>query len=548
VGLAAEPLRALRRGLARGAGFGLYVAVFKTPAQRNQLIASLQEGMPTAQLQTVTIRPDSTDILDEILKQVGESTSAPVMVVGFENVFSSDTESHPILRSLNLRRPDWPLLLKQPVVFWVPEYLLGILSRAAPDFLDWRTDTLHFPGVEMDQLQMLDSAIWEGGLDTRMPIEARIERVKELEARIAANEHSSDRVILSTVGSWLNELGLHLNWLGRMTEARDCFQKAATLFRGIRDQENEAIALGNLGDAYRLLSDADKALEFYDQALALSRASSSRHVESMVLGNFGIISHNKGEFQKAIEYLEQQLKIAREIGDRRGESVAMEGLALAYKELKEFVKSNELHEQALLIYREIGDRRGEANVLGNLGVNYKIFGDLAKAVEFQARKLAIVRKIGDRRGEASAIGNLGSIFFETRELHKAIDLFEQHIGIAKEIVDRKGECLATYHAAICYAHLNILPRAIELFDQAYNIAREIGDKRAEANSVGLSALISDSLDDREQAVKRAEAALQLSGYLDDSLAASIRAKLGEWRQPGGKVEAGVVSQSSSGAN
>ena len=31
----------------------------------------------------------------------------------------------------------------QPVVFWVADYLVGLLGREAPDFFDWRSDTLN---------------------------------------------------------------------------------------------------------------------------------------------------------------------------------------------------------------------------------------------------------------------------------------------------------------------------------------------------------------------------------------------------------------------
>jgi hypothetical protein len=115
-GLAVEPLRALRRGLARADGFALYIAVVKTPAQRNQLIMLLGEAMPKVTPQIVTIGKESTDVLDEIHKQLGGNISGPVMVIGLEDVLSSDTQSHPILNSLNLRRPDWPQLVSKPVV------------------------------------------------------------------------------------------------------------------------------------------------------------------------------------------------------------------------------------------------------------------------------------------------------------------------------------------------------------------------------------------------------------------------------------------------
>lgn len=269
---AAEPLRALRRGLARADGFALYIAVVNTPAQRNQLITLLGEAMPGVKLQTVTIGKEATDILVEIRQQIGETISGPVMVVGLEDALSSDTQTHPILNSLNLRRPDWPQLIPQPVVFWLPEYLLGLFARSAPDFLDWRSDTLNFPELEPAQLQALHSdAAWDRGMDTQMSADAKIERIKELESRIITNQHSHDPVILATVADWLNELGLHFELLGKTRKALDCFQKALSITHKIGNRKLEGVSLGNLGIAYGHLGKIDKAIELQEQSLVISR-------------------------------------------------------------------------------------------------------------------------------------------------------------------------------------------------------------------------------------------------------------------------------------
>ncbi|HEV7515230.1 MAG TPA: hypothetical protein VGR07_02915, partial [Thermoanaerobaculia bacterium] len=74
--------------------------------------------------------------LDEILAQVSSEAQGPVMVLGLEWSCPSDATYHPVLERLNLSRPRWPIELPRPVVFWVPEYMLGLLGREAPDFLD----------------------------------------------------------------------------------------------------------------------------------------------------------------------------------------------------------------------------------------------------------------------------------------------------------------------------------------------------------------------------------------------------------------------------
>lgn len=486
---AAEALRSLRRGLTRAGGFALYIAVVKTPAQRNQFITLLSEAMPTAKLQTVTITSGANDVLDEIHKQLGSIISGPVMIVGLEDVLSSDTEKHPILNALNLRRPDWPQLVPQPVVLWIPEHLLPILARSTPDFLDWRSDTLHFPDIETAQLQVLRSSIWESGFDTRMSAAARIERIKELEARVTSNEHSRDPVIRSTVANWLNELGAHLFLLGKMQEARNCFEKNLSFSREIGNRRGEGAALGNLGSAYFSLGDTRKSVEFYEQSLAIARETGNRRGESDALGGLGNTYAILGNAHKAIEFYEQSLVMTREIADRRGEGADLGNLGNVYKDLGETRKAIELYGQALTIGREIGDRQGEAHAIGNLGNAYETLGELHKSVEFYEQALAIYRKIGDRRGEGATLNRLGNAFLLLDDAHKALECHEQHLIFA----------------------------------------REIGDQRAEGNGLWNSALALDRLGERAKAIARAEAALKIREAIGDPNAAKVRVQLAEWR-------------------
>lgn len=488
-GLAAEPLRALRRGLTRGDGFALYVAVVKTPAQRNQLIKLLGEAMPAIQLNIVTLRGDSTDILEEVQKQLDGKISGPVMVTGLEDVLSSDTQSHPILNALNLRRTDWPQLVPQPVVFWLPEYLLPILARSAPDFLDWRSDTLHFPDIEPDQLQILQSATWGGGLDTRMPVEARLERIKELESRVAANEHNPDRVIRSTVTTWLNELGLHLMLLGRNQEAIGCFRKALSIVCELGDKRGAGTVFGNLGIAYSNLGDIRKAIEFYEQALVIARETGDRLAESQDVGNLGNAYKNMGDWRKAIEFYEQCLKLHRENGDRRGEGMDLGNLGLVYAELGDAHKAIEFAEQQLAIAREIGDRRGEGSALQNLGNAYADLVDRRKAIEFHEQALAIFREIGDRRGEGNILGDLGTVFANQGDTRKAIEFYNQALAMSREIGDRRGEGYAMWNSALALSQLG----------------------------------------ERAEAIARAEAGLKILEALEEPHAVKARAALAEWR-------------------
>ena len=170
-------------------------------------------------------------------------------------------------------------------------------------------------------------------------------------------------------GAYVLDLRLHprekIAWLERGVEAA----------RRSKDRTAEGMHLGNLGNAYAALGDAEKATLYYEQALAIAREIGDRRGEGNALGNLGLAYAALGDAKKAIEYCEQALAIARDIRDRRGEGNALGNLGLAYAALGDARKAIEYYEQALAIARDTGDRRGEGNSLGNLGIAYADLGD-----------------------------------------------------------------------------------------------------------------------------------------------------------------------------
>ena len=434
-GDASEALRSLRRGLERAQGFALFVAIVKTPAQCHELITLLREAAPALQLQTVTLRPDITDILDEVLRQAGPDLRGPVMIVGLDAALPSDATAQPLLQSLNLRRPEWPQLVRQPVVLWVPGHLYGLLARAVPDFLDWRSDTLHFPDLEPALLHALYSASWDGGLDTQMPLAARMERIRDLESRVAANEFSRDPGIRFTVAGWLNELGLHLQLRGRSREARVCFEKGLAIAREMGDRRGEGTALANLGNTFSTLGDDGKAIGFHEQHLAVARAVKDRSGEGKALGNLGNSYANLGDASKAIAFYEQALAIAREIGDQRGEGNALGSLGNAFYFLGDAHKAIKFYEQALVLMQKLGERQTEASTLGNMGTAYLTTGDVRKALGLYDQSLEIKREIGDHPGEGNGLFNLALSLSSLGHRAEAIATAEAALKIFEQIED-----------------------------------------------------------------------------------------------------------------
>jgi len=231
--------------------------------------------------------------------------------------------------------------------------------------------------------------------------------------------------------------------------------------------------LGNLGSAYLLLGQYQKAIEFHQQSLAIAREIGDRFGESRSLNTLGLAYKSLGQYQKAIEFHQQSLAIAREIGDRLGEASFLGNLGLAYKSLGQYQKAIEFYQQQLAIAREIGYRSGEATCLGNLGVAYNSLGQYHKAIEFHQQQLAIAREIGDRNVEAKSLNGLGIAYFSLGQYQKAIEFYQQSLAIAREIGDREVEGLCLSNLGILLAKQNQPELAIIFYKQSVNVRETI---------------------------------------------------------------------------
>jgi tetratricopeptide (TPR) repeat protein len=144
-------------------------------------------------------------------------------------------------------------------------------------------------------------------------------------------------------------------------------------------------------------------------------------------------------------------------------------------------------------------------------------------------QLEAARIAENRAAEGAALGNLGTAYADLGDARKAIEFFEQCLQLHREIGDRRGQGAALGNLGNAYADLGHPRKAIEFFEQQLVIVREIGNRRGEGNALFNSALALDKLGDRAQAIARAEAALRIFEAVEDPNAATVRAKVNEWR-------------------
>lgn len=380
----AQGLRALRRGLRRADGFALFIAVCNQPKESRQLIRALEESMPDLTLHTVELGEDIEDPLQAVLEQLSGKPRGPVMVLGLEHSNPSNAVTRPVLYSLNLGRAKWVEQLPQPVVFWIPEYLLGLMGREAPDFLDWRSDTVHFSGGGSDIGLSLLRLPWANPL-TGLSGEERERRLAELESRLAALPDSKDPSRGAARAEWLSELGDHYLFTGKFEAALTSYEQAMRLEEELGRPGRVIYNLSQLATLQVQMGNSQAGQSLLGEALKVAeRTGDLRWIDLM---------RQQMVLQRAIATGSLRPSMLNEDSDSE-EAVAFQNALRATSQDYSSLEREKFAQKALATFERVGSRNNAALtllVLCDLGIDR---GDLAQAEDRAKEALEIGRQLG----------------------------------------------------------------------------------------------------------------------------------------------------------
>ena len=283
-------------------------------------------------------------------------------------------------------------------------------------------------------------------------------------------------------------------------EALQKFDAARSLYRMLRNWEDEAYTLNQIGFIINRLGDRQQALNYYKQALSWHQTIRDRPLQAIILNNIGAVYYALGEKQQAIDYYNQALSLIRQmgdrpetsinlsnisnlpansdtsLGDRTTEATTLNNIGLAYKDLGEKQKAKEYFNQALILFRAMGDQAKEATTLNNIGLVYYDLGEKQQALDYYKQALDLIQKVGDRRGEAITLNNAGNTYSKLGNQQKAEEYFNQALPLFRSVGDRPGEALTLYNMAIIKGDQGNLIAALSDIETSIKIIENLRTK------------------------------------------------------------------------
>lgn len=260
-------------------------------------------------------------------------------------------------------------------------------------------------------------------------------------------------------------------------------QAAYDAAKRLGNLEWEAMALSNLGGAFKNSGDYCKAVECHEQHLKLAREQKERRWENEALFGLGLAYASFGQFDRAIDLFKERLQLSKELGDLADEAAGFGGLGDVYYQLEKYDLARDCHMERLRIERGLhgANRVGEGHALHGLGRAYHKLNNFNAALSCHREHLSLSLELNDPLGEHTALGGMGEVLYSLGDYNHALDNQMRRIDIAKRIGDQLGLGRGYLGSALALYGLGNYEEAIRRAEDALRIFEMI--KAPEATKV-----------------------------------------------------------------
>ena len=208
----------------------------------------------------------------------------------------------------------------------------------------------------------------------------------------------------------------------KMIEAETIFLQKA---RGIADREAEKNALSALALAYSRLGQTRKAIQYFQEQLNISREFENFEEVCDLLANLGDAYAVSGNIDRAKNYYEEQRVLAESKGLHAYVGTSYNGIGFVLVKQGKIEHAIDCYFKALESYRELEDDDKQLELLVGIGLNYRKLEQWEKAIECLEQALAIAKYIEHRKEEIQIRVDLAEIFFKIEKRDLGISQIEE---------------------------------------------------------------------------------------------------------------------------
>lgn len=230
-------------------------------------------------------------------------------------------------------------------------------------------------------------------------------------------------------------IGSVLSEQGDFKNSKRYFDEALSIFKSIKNTEEECATLVNIAEWHYYQQEHDSAIYYYKKAKEI--AIRDHYPDQVTQINNGLAGYfrRKDEIPKALELYEENIKIDKESGDIYSLTVTLNNLSLAQSAMGDYKKAIETSLQSLELAQQIDNHASIQYALGNLAEYYKQIGDYKNAYQYQNYFLAYFQESVD--AENKRIGLEIEARFQDEKKQLQIDRLKEKEKLQQEEIRNK---------------------------------------------------------------------------------------------------------------
>lgn len=240
-------------------------------------------------------------------------------------------------------------------------------------------------GSELGARLMVAEALYQKGRGLRQPAQKR-QVLEEARKLFAA---AGDRKM---VGRTLNQLGLDLQFRGKLREAEALMREALEIHEEMGDRQRISTMHNNLAVLLRTQGQLAEAAFLLNRTIDLAREVGARSTEAQALENLASVRLRRGELDEAEDHARKSLSMAEEFGLQSIAAWAAFDLGQIYLARGGLRVAREHYTQAQELERRIRYPRLAGFIQHDWGALSLAAGELAAAQDYLAQASTIQRE------------------------------------------------------------------------------------------------------------------------------------------------------------
>ena len=223
---------------------------------------------------------------------------------------------------------------------------------------------------------------------------------------------------------------------GDNVQALAILSKALVISKALKNQQQEASRLNDIGFLYMEQEDYAQARAKFEESVSIYRLVKNQREESRVLLNLGVIEQREARYDEALLHFHSSLEAAKATETVDVQIAAGEGIGVALTGKKDFVAALQVLTESLAFARNINDRTRQAELLWRSAeVRYEM-RDFASSLHLAQIALDQARQIHSPKLAYLVTTTLGQIYAALNKNDLAIQTLKEAAAQAEAMRDQ----------------------------------------------------------------------------------------------------------------